>query len=197
MRERLIAILIAAATSLAAHSEEPKISESLFYKGTINKSPISMMLRIQSNKASGRYIYDKYKIPIILSGEYNLNKITLADHDKERLALSSATGDLVGVWSDGKNSQKIWLTPQSKSYKSIIESVTGSPQEINIKFKGGAIQNIKLLIPEESLVINFEDFNFDGYPDFAVLAAGGITNSSYLYYAYDPKEKNSPPYITA
>jgi hypothetical protein len=171
---------------LPALAGEASVNEVSFYKGEVGSSPVRMSLRVSNGVVSGRYIYDKYNTPILLSGEIKLGGVFLREGDAKKFSLLQKGESLNGVWSDGVSIYAVNLREEGESYKDIIECISGSTEKLIIKFRSGMVQEIPISIAEDSLNLIFEDFNFDGFPDLRVLAAGGISNSTYLYYEYDP-----------
>ncbi|MBT8767228.1 XAC2610-related protein [Metapseudomonas boanensis] len=181
-------ILLYLLSSLACSSEQ-KISETIFYRGFIARHPISMKLTFIENQVKGRYIYNKYENPINLSGKYRTKKLELSEAEGVSFILNENNGWFSGVWSDGTSSHKANLAPSSKPLRETIRSISVAADEVEIIFTEGMSQKISISSAEGLPKLEFEDFNFDGYPDMRILAVSGIPNSSYINYEYDPIKK--------
>jgi hypothetical protein len=68
----------------------------------------------------------------------------------------------------------------------MVSNVSVEAGEIIIVFANGQIQRWPIEVLENSVLFSFEDFNFDGFPDIKILSIGGIANSAYVYYTYNP-----------
>lgn len=163
------------------------VSETIFYRGVISGNPVSMTLTVSDGAVAGRYIYEKYNSPIMLSGSADKDGIELME-EGGLFDLRKDRGGMYGVWSNGKKTYEVKLKAASVSVREVVESVSGDSEKIVVKFYNGASQEIPIEIAENLPRINFEDFNFDGFPDMEVLAVAGIANSSFLYYRYSPGE---------
>ncbi|WP_141099370.1 XAC2610-related protein [Pseudomonas nitroreducens] len=142
---------------------------------------------MSNEKVTGRYIYEKYNSPIMLSGNANKESIKLTE-DGGLFYLRKIRGGMYGTWRNGKKTHEVKLKAASIPIREIVESVSGNSEKIVVKFYNGTSQEIAIEIAENLPRINFEDFNFDGFPDMEVLAVAGIANSSFLYYRYNQSE---------
>lgn len=170
-----------------------EISEIIAYGGTISNKNIIMTLSAQKGNVSGDYFYSKYKVSIPLHGSISDSKLHLVEKTLNGDAYIDAEkkeGTIDGTWELNGKAHKIHAQALSKSYEDIIKGVDVTKQDdpnktLNIIFKNGINQSIDISTLEDSTLIIFEDFTFDGYPDMRVLELEAGGNSSFIYFEYD------------
>lgn len=171
-----------------------EITEIIAYKGSIAGSPTFMVLIEKENDVSGRYMYEKYKIPISLNGKITPEKLSLLESNVSNIANLEASiheETLKGTWQDTKHTYRFEVIARSRSYKKIIDriEIDSATQEkiLNIELATGKKQKIKISTQTNPINIIFEDLNFDGFPDMRILEIEAGGNSAYSYYIYDLK----------
>jgi len=104
--------------------------------------------------------------------------------------LENKGGVISGEWALGRKRYKVQAKALSRSYKDLIGEIKvvaqgGADKNLVISFAGGKRQNIRFSTLESSVLIVFEDFTFDGYPDLRILELEAGGNSSFIYFDYD------------
>ena len=204
MKKIIIYLLIAASQNCL--SEELTIIEKLAYNGTIANQEIFMSLTTRDNIIFGDYFYEKYKTPIHLQGKIENSEFSLREKTASSYAHINAkeiNGKLTGTWTNGKNTHKLYATPQSRPYKSLIKEVIllnsgESEKTIRIHFNDKKNQEIMATTLTQQTLLIFEDFTFDGHPDMRILELEAGGNSSFIFFDYNPIQRKftlSPPEI--
>lgn len=187
-------LYLMSALSFNCLAEPLEINETIAYSGTLANQNVFMTLTNTSGKILGSYFYTKYKSPIALHGSILDSKLSLIENTTKGDAYIDAEikeGTVTGTWQLKEKSHKIHAQALSKPYETIIKEVSLVEQDstsktLSIIFTNGKSQNIDVSILEQSTLIVFEDFTFDGYPDMRILELEAGGNSSFIYFVYDP-----------
>lgn len=181
------------AISLNCSAEVLGIEEIIAYSGTIANSNVFLTLSYQDDQVAGNYFYEKYKAPIALHGNTSGTSLLLIEETMNGDAyidLENKGGVISGEWALGRKRYKVQAKALSRSYKDLIGEIKvvaqgGADKNLVISFAGGKRQNIRFSTLESSVLIVFEDFTFDGYPDLRILELEAGGNSSFIYFDYD------------
>lgn len=174
-------------------AETLEINETIAYSGTLANQNIFMTLSTTRDRVIGSYFYTRYKTPIALHGSTSGSKLLLIEKTINGEAYIDADikeGTLRGTWELKGKIHKVHAQALSKSHEAIVKEINILEQDItsralSIIFKNGTNQNIDIPTLEQSTLIIFEDFTFDGYPDMRILELEAGGNSSFIYFEYD------------
>lgn len=163
--------------SLNCLAERLEISEVIAYRGAISGNNIFMTLSSRGEVVVGDYFYEKYQVPISLHGRFSGSELFLIERAVKGDAYIRAErkrGIISGAWSLNGRVHEIYARALSRPYEDIvgeikIEKQEGLSRTLFISFKKGAEQSIDISVLEDGLLVIFEDFTFDGYPDMRVL----------------------------
>ena len=191
MRKNLFSLFFG--ISLNCSAEVIGVEEIIAYSGTISNSDVFFTLSYKDGQVAGNYFYEKYKVPIALNGSMSgvgLRLIEKTMNGDAHIDLEKKRGVINGEWVLGQKKYKVQAKALSRSYKELIDEVRveaqgGADNNLIIKFTGGQKQSIRFSTLEQSVLIIFEDFTFDGYPDLRILELEVGGNSSFIYFDYD------------
>lgn len=191
MKKAIFSLMLAISFSCLA--EVIEINETIAYSGAISGNNIFLTLSFKGEEVVGDYFYEKYKVPIALHGKLSGSELLLIEKTIKGEAYIGAEkkgGFISGAWSLNGRVHEVYVQALSKSYRDIVNEVKVLKQEglvrtLLISFKNGAEQNIDVSVLEDEVLVIFEDFTFDGYPDMRVLELEAGGNSSFLYFDYD------------
>ena len=184
----LLAVCVFPLFCSASDAVNTEYSISSMYNGTIGKSNITMNLVISKNIVTGSYIYDKYKIKILLNGVMNSNLIEL----NEKTNSSTATITLVytdngytGKWCDKKcvpikiQNNNSFKNGELKGIK--VDEFDAGSYKINLEFENKS-ESIIVTDAIEPPSLEFVDINGDGFYDLIARTDHRPNNGSQTVY---------------
>jgi len=201
----LALFMFMSSTCMAA---EPKIIEIIPLSGSISNHKIFMTLAREESKIFGSYFYEKYRTPILVSGNIETTQISISENIDGNKATISAKHEAMkytGTWSNQKKTYAFSAKQLTRPYADLIKRISifdnkENQSTLSIDYKNGKTQQLTIDIYAHPPSVIFEDFTFDGYPDLRVVELEAGTNTSYIYYEYNPENgqyTEPPPEIAA
>lgn len=191
MRKKFI--FLAFFLSFNCLAEALEVDEVVAYRGTISDQNVFMTLSAKKDRVVGSYFYDRYKVPIALHGSVSGSRLLLIEETiagNAYVELENSRGIISGAWVLGERKYKVQAKALSVSYQDLITEIEvvgidSADKKLLINFIGGERQSIEFSTLEASVLIIFEDYTFDGFPDMRILEFEAGGNSSFIYFDYD------------
>lgn len=158
------------------------------YSGAIGKNSITMSLSSSGRTVSGGYIYNRFKINILLNGEYTDGSVVLNEKVggiKAFITLKPELDGYKGQWC-GKTCLPVTLSTHDSFKNGALGGVKISGSDNNgYKLKLEYKDNSEYLILQDSIdtpTIHFVDVNGDGFYDIIARTDHRANNGSQDVY---------------
>lgn len=187
-KEILIALTFISHFSTASDISNVPYTVSTVYKGILGKSEVTMYLNVDGEMVSGRYMYDRYKKSISITGVKKNNKLIL----NEKLTNGSAVFTLMlnknlyqGEWCNDK-CIPIVLRFDTSFMEGQIPSVSIKDDDSGayklIVNAGGESDELIITDSIDQPKLDFLDLNNDGFYDLVVRTDIRPNNGSQVVF---------------